>query len=50
MELISELKMLTNCKTLETFEVFKVSNTIFADDYERKNKGKGNRYVLKPWF
>lgn len=30
-------QMLNNCKTLETFSVFKVSSLTFAFDYEGKN-------------
>lgn len=41
--------VLNNCKTMETFCVFKVSAPIFAAYAEGKNFGKSYGYVPKPW-
>ena len=40
---------LNNCKTLETFYVFLVSELIFAAPYEGKDIRKSDRYVPEPW-
>ncbi len=35
---------------METFFVFKVSLSTFADHYEGKDYRQSDRNVLKPWF